>query len=409
VSLNINKIAFLAPEIPALSATFVYNEILELEKKGVSVLPLSVHRPSHPTREEEIKAIQDKTIYIYDQGLGRFILSFLCYFFTSPLCFIETFFMAVSDAVKVGLFNKTAAGVFYRLMAGAKVAQIMKQHKCEHLHVHFAHVPTDIAMYASAFSGIPFSFMAHANDLFERGWLLKEKVGRSKFTATISEFNKSFLVRHGAAEEKIVIIRCGIDSRTFKPRDATSITLPLKLGSLGRMVEKKGFDVLIHACSALKEKNILFNLELAGDGPLRHDLEELMVSFGLEKEITFRGSLPHNEVPIWVRGLDVFVLPCQRDGNGDMDGIPVVLMEAMLSGVPVISTKLSGIPELVEDDITGLLAEPGDPASLAQCIEKIIAETTLVPELIRNAIVKVQSEFNLGKNIDKLTRAMAAP
>jgi len=233
VSLNINKIAFLAPEIPALSATFVYNEILGLEEKGISVLPLSVNRPSHPAREEEIKAIQDNTIYIYDQGLGRFILSFLCCFFTSPLCCIETFFMAVSDTIKVGLFNKTAAGVFYRLMAGARVAQIMKQHKCEHLHVHFAHVPTDIAMYASSFSGIPFSFISHANDLFERGWLLKEKVGRSKFAATISEFNKSFLLRHGATEEKIVIIHCGVDSKTFKPREATSITPPIKLGSIG--------------------------------------------------------------------------------------------------------------------------------------------------------------------------------
>ena len=401
------KIAYLAPEIPALSATFVYNEILGLEKSGYRVVPLSVHLPHSPAEGDALGDLGSRTKYLYRTPKSKVLRDNLYLLARRPVRYLRVLASAVGDAGRVGLFNRVGLGLLYRFFVAAGVARILLDENCTHLHVHFAHIPTDIAMYAAGISAIPFSFTAHANDLFERGWLLEQKVRRAKFAVTISEHNRQFLIEKGCPENKIHVVRCGVDPAAFAAGHAPPSNPIPKMGTLGRLVEKKGIDDLIRACQMLKDRNLAFDLEIAGDGPLQSELQALVSDGDLAEQVHFTGPLAHDQVPRWLQGLDMFVLACKKDRNGDMDGIPVVLMEAMLAGVPVISCRISGIPELIEDGQSGLLAEPENPAELAGAIARLLSDDNLRDDFRTNAMATVQAEFELSKNVavlDKLFR-----
>lgn len=397
------RIAYLAPEIPALSATFVYNEILQLESMGTEVVPFSVHISTSNILETRVQKLAEKTFNLYAQSKLSVTTDNLKMMLMHPINYLRTIGMLIVDMWRVGPFSRTALGLGYRMIFSASLAKYLIQKKCDHLHVHFAHIPTDIAMYASILSGIPFSVTAHANDLYERGWLLKEKVRRSCFFATISEFNKRYLSKQGVDIDRVKIIRCGVDPAQFSKRqEMPNNTIP-KIGVIGRLVEKKGIDTLIKAVALLKKQGQQVQLQIAGAGPLESTLILLVKQNKLTKEdVNFLGAIPHAEVADLIKSLDMFVLPCKEDNSGDVDGIPVVLMEAMLSGVPVISSELSGIPELVIDDTTGLLIQQNDINGLAQAISRYINEEGLTTRLTEQAIILVKQEFSLIDNTRKL-------
>jgi len=395
-------IAYLAPEVPALSATFVYQEILELKKLNIDIRSISIHCPKNKALSEELKKLESETFYLYEQSFLNTLFFNILLFISKPFRYLSVFKVALTDSLKTGITTHIGRGLLYRFVIAASFVKYLKDNNIEHIHANFAHIPTDIAMYAAELHGIPFSFISHANDLFERGWLLKEKVARSKFAVTISDYNRNFLIKKGAEKEKINVIHCGVNAASFSNRGHKELSSPPLLGSLGRMVEKKGFDVLIRACAQLKRKGIIFKLQLAGDGPLKDELEALVLENNLTDEISFMNSISHEAVPSWIKSLDVFVLPCQKDKNSDMDGIPVVLMESMLSGVPVLTTRISGIPELIEDGISGLLCDPLDAESLANNIESLLSDSKMRSTFCENAISKVQTEFELGKNVKLL-------
>ncbi len=399
---TLRKIAYLAPEIPALSATFVYNEIFAMEKQGVEVLPISVHQPHAPAKGEEVEALKQATIILYGNSLLALLQSNLKTLFSHPLRYLRTFGTLFKDMLCLKSTPRTAVGQLYRFLVASKLAAILKSHHCQHIHVHFAHVPTDIAMYASSLSDIPFSVTAHANDIFERGWLLRQKCQRAKFFATISEFNKRYLLTKQCDEKKIEIIRCGVDSQLFQQRPARPIQRPAKIGLVGRFVEKKGIETLLQAAAVLRQDGVEIKVELAGDGPLLGEMKSLVQSLGIEGDVTFLGSLPHHAVSGFITSLDIFALPCVEDSQGDKDGIPVVLMEAMLSGVPVISSRLSGIPELVVDDQTGYLIDPKNINQLIEAIKMMISQPETTQRLINNAVTHVANEYDLFKNAQKL-------
>lgn len=395
---NKKIIAYLAPEIPALSATFVYQEILELKKLNVDIRPVSIHRPSVKAESDVLVKLASDTFYLYEQSFFKNIRQNLFLLFSSPVKYLSVLKMALVDALSVGIFSHIGKGLLYRFIIAAGFVRYLKENKIEHVHSNFAHIPTDIAMYASALYGIKFSFISHANDLFERGWLLREKVDRSKFAVTISSFNKDFLVNKGADKNKINVIHCGVNTTNFSNRGHKKLNNPPLLGALGRMVEKKGFDILLAACNHLNKENIDFKLQIAGGGPLKHELELLAKEFKLDNRIEFIDSISHEDVPLWIKSLDIFVLPCKKDSQGDMDGIPVVLMESMLSGVPVITTRISGIPELVIDGISGLLCESNDAVELANKIKLLLLNEDLRNKLCREAALKVKKDFELNDN-----------
>ena len=401
-------IAYLAPEIPALSATFVYNEIQRLEEMGHPVVPLSVHRPGSAAMEDALKGLADRTVYLYPIPPDRLLQDNLSMLLRRPSRYLRTLAMAVSDAWRIGFFNHVGMGLIYRFLASASVAGILLDRGCRHLHAHFAHVPTDIAMYAAGMSSLAFSFTAHANDIFERGWILDRKIRRAAFAVTISEYNRRYLAGIVGSDDKIHVIRCGVDPHAFSHPDRRPANPVPKIGTLGRLVEKKGIDDLIRACGLLRSHRVRFCLDIAGDGPLGDALKELAAASGIADAVRFLGPLAHDQVPQWLEGLDVFVLACRKDRNGDMDGIPVVLMEAMLSGVPVVSTRISGVPELVEDGVGGLLADAKDPVQLAGAIQRLLSSDALCSELREGAVAKVANEFEISTNVGRLAKLFDA-
>lgn len=400
------KIAYLGPEIPALSATFVYQEIAALMAQGYDVVPISVHRPGHVASGGAAERIATRTVYLYDEGFGSFAGAALRQAFRTPGRFSAVFSQAMGDALADSLSSHVRRGLLYRFLAGARVAEILTSEACQHLHAHFAHIPTDIAMYGAALAGIPFTFTSHANDLFERGWLLKEKVTRSKYAITISDFNRRFLVSKGADDRKIRIVRCGVEIERYAPLARDTVRRrtdgPFVIGALGRLVEKKGMDVLVRAAALLARQGRSLRVEIAGDGPLMEELKSLAKAEEVSARIQFKGALPHTEVFPWLETLDLFALACKKDKNGDMDGIPVVLMEAMALGIPAISTEISAIPELVEDGVSGLIARPDDPESLAEKIAVIMDHSDQIVGFIRNGRQRVAEEFSTGVNISRL-------
>lgn len=400
------NIAYLAPEIPALSATFVYEEFLGLERLGIGVVPVSVHRPQQPALGQEVLAA--RVHYLYGGSKTELLLSGLLRlpFFAGAS---RALGWLLTDIVECGPLRPATWKLAYQYLAAVRLAGILRQERCTHLHVHFAHVPTQIGMYAAAMAGIPFTVMAHANDIFERGLLLARKAERAAKFLTISEYNRAYLERIGVAPAKLAVMRCGVSFPVREMPPSHQRRLSYRIGTLGRLVEKKGVDDLIRAVGLLGERACRIELSIAGDGPLRGELERLVAELRLDDRVRFEGNLPHRRVREWMHGLDMFVLACKPDANGDMDGIPVVLMEAMSQLVPVVSTRLSGIPELIVDGDTGLLANPGDPTDLAEQIDRLLDAPELRRALAERAEAHVCREFGQQVNLERLLEHMGMP
>jgi glycosyltransferase involved in cell wall biosynthesis len=393
-------IAYLAPEIPALSETFVYEELLALERRGFRVTPISVRAPA--VRASDQKALAERVTNLYAGSHSRLILAGVASipFFGRRAVAALTYLL--SDILECGPHRLATWKLVYQFLAATKLARILKHENCTHLHVHFANTPAQIAMYASALSGIPFTITAHANDIFERGLLLHRKAERAVRMLTISEHNQRYLESLGIPRDQLAVVRCGV-SFSAKPKSPSAGEKgSFRIGTLGRMIEKKGFDILTRAVAVLKNSGRVVELRIAGDGPLKPDLERLAQELGIADITRFEGSLPHHQVADWMQRLDVFVLACKKDKNGDMDGIPVVLMEAMSQSVPVISTRLSGVPELVVHEETGLLAEPNDHDDLARQISRLIESTELCAKMTMRARAHVTHEFGQANNLDRL-------
>lgn len=397
-------IGYLAPEIPGLSSTFVYNEIFKMTGQGQKVETFSIHRAKLKSYTEDLRNLDKTTTYLYETSTSKILVANISFLFSRPLKYIKALGLLCSDAFKLIGRPRTAAGQVFRFFIGAVLAKYLIEKEVRHLHIHFANVPTDVGMYASCLANISFSVTAHANDIFKQYWLVDEKIERSAFFATISNFNIQRLVAQGAKPEKLKLVRCGVDSTDFEFRPSLKKEGLIKFGFLGRLVEKKGAEFLVHAAEILISKGISnFKIEIAGSGPLLNQLISLVDSKLLNNTIFFKGEIPNSSVPAWLDDLDYFVLPCVEDSEGDMDGIPVALMESMVKGVPVISTEISGIPELVIDGETGLLASPGDAESLAACLTKAISESEDDVRIrVEKANRHVQTNFELATNAEKL-------
>ena len=396
---NHATIAYLAPEIPALSATFVYEEMLALERRGIGIVPISVHLPAEPAIGQA--ALLARVCYLYQDSKAALAITGL-WRLPNHDGALAALRYVLADMRACGLHRRLSWKLLFQFLVAVKLATVLKKHGCTHLHVHFAHVPTQIAMYACAMAQIPFTMMAHANDIYERGLLLPEKAQRSMKMLTISEHNRRHLVKLGVSIDKIDVVRCGVSFAAPPLKRSAQQGSRYRIGTLGRLVEKKGMDILIMALAQLREQPYAIELSIAGDGPLRSQLEALIMRLGMTAMVRFEGSMPHQSVTKWMQELDVFVLACKPDAQGDMDGIPVVLMEAMSQAVPVISTRLSGIPELVVHQHTGLLAEPGNEHDLASQIVTLLGSATLRDRLALEGQQHVEHEFGQSLNLDRL-------
>lgn len=293
----------------------------------------------------------------------------------------------------------------YHFLAVGYIARALSDGQpVTHLHAHFASVQTEIAMGLSALLGVPFSFMAHAKDIYVDANALREKMIAAEFVATCTDYNARHL-RSLCPEidpGRVTVVRCGVPVRkiAWAPPEASSPPLIL---SVGRLVEKKGHRHLIEACGLLKGLGVSFRCTIIGDGPLRDRLSEEIARNRLGDCVTLKGSLPYAQVEAFYRRATILVLPSLVTKDGDREGTPLVLTEAIAFGIPVISTPTAGIPELVVDNQTGLLAPPGDVRSLARAIVRLIRDEPLRIKLAREGRRKVEADFDLEKNVARLT------
>ena len=394
---NLN-VAYLAPQLTALEATFIYEEIAAVEKSGINVVPFSVNRPKSYLEGND--SLLRRTKYLYDINKVFIILLGVLAFFSSGKSGLQALRYLRHDVKKVGIFSKNAAKLIFQFFAGAMLSKELKSKDCKHLHIHFAHVATQIGMYAATMASIPFTVMAHANDIFERGLLLKEKAERAKKFFTISDYNRQYLLMKGLAQEKIAIIRCGV-AQADKERKRQYSPSQIVIGSLGRLVEKKGMNDLISAVSILLSRGHNIRLLIGGEGPLEQTLKKQVTELGIASSVSFDGKIPRSGLDSWMNKLDIFILACKKDKNGDQDGIPVVLMEAMMRKVPVVATAISGIPELIVDGKTGYLAQSDSIESLVNKVE-LCLDSVEQSDIVFQAEQHVKNEFGRQVNLERL-------
>ena len=394
------RIAYLTTVFPRLSETFVSQEIQALRRRGAWIELFSVKRPGPSDVTAETRSLARETFYLWPSNPWRWLQAHSYFLRVHPRRYFDAAVFQIAHA------PRTARGLRRNLLhffEGVLVAHECRQRSVSHIHAHFAHGPASVALVVHRLLGIPFSFTAHAVDLFKDPLMLKEKVHAAAFVATISHYNRDFL-RHRCAPShwgKIDVIPCGVDRRRFRTRERAA-NCTFEILSVGRLVPKKGFRVLLEALSRVKQAGLPFRCTIVGEGEDGVYLRQHAERLGLLDRIDFTGALPHSEVVRRYASADLVVLPCVVSDDHDRDGIPVTLMEAMASGVACISTTVSGIPELIRHGVDGWLVDPEDPGALADGIQLLAEDEALRRRLARGGRQRVLAHFDLERSIDKL-------
>jgi glycosyltransferase involved in cell wall biosynthesis len=429
-----SAVGYILKSYPRMSETFIANEIYLLEKLGLKLRLFSILDLSDPQRHAVVDATSAPVTYLpqltplNDTPFGAWLRQNAPKFFSShwrlfkarPGRYMRTLLSALRLAFKhrLGSWRRPETGFIKEfLQAGHIAEQVLATDAIRHLHAHFCHTAATVAMFTSQLCGLPFSFTAHAKDIYVRalnpGDLLQTKLRRAKFIVTCAKANQNHLARLAELGEKdtpIYNIYHGLDTRQFTPRATAGVELsPPMLLAVGRLVEKKGFPVLIEACRLLKDWGYQFQCHLiSGAGPCAQQVASLIHELGLEGTVVMRPAVTQEELQQVYRQATLFTLPCQIAENNDRDGIPNVLVEAMAAGLPVVSTNISGIPELIEHGVSGLLTPQKDARALARAIAEFLDTPDLRQKLGDAAREKVCRLFDAESNILALHRLFLA-
>jgi glycosyltransferase involved in cell wall biosynthesis len=391
-------VAYVVSRFPKLSETFVLFEILAVEQAGVPVEVYPLQRERTRTIHPEAQRLVERAHYA--PLLSPAILgSQLHYLRRKPRAYLRALF----DLVRWNLGSaRYLGGALAFFPKAVHFARRMAADGVSHVHAHFASHPAAVAFVIQRLEGIPYSFTAHGSDLHRDRHMLRQKVAEARFVVPISEFNRRVILEECGDEHaaKLAVIHCGIDPEIFRPQPAraTRSGAPLRLACVGTLHEVKGQAVLIDACRRLAARGIEVRCELVGDGPDRGALERQARSAGLEGRVLFLGALTRAQVAARLRDSDVAVVPSVPSRDGRREGLPVALLEAAASARPVIASRLSGIPEAIDDGVQGLLVEPGDAQGLADAIAALAADPALRERLGAAARERMLREFDLATN-----------
>lgn len=381
---------------PRISETFISNEILHLEKLGFTIQLFSMRPPRESLRHESVKEIKATVDYLPETLLAplpRFLYHNLLLAGKKP----RTYARALEAALRRFLRTRKLATIKHLLQAGYLVHHLLPGSGVVHFHAHFAHSPTSVAMFASQLSRLPFSFTAHAKDIYiSDPRQLREKMERARFVVTCTEYNRRHLM--GLSRGKAIPIHRvyhGIDIDRFACNRGEKIpSHPHQVLTVARMTTKKGLPTVYRALRHLCDEGFSIQHTLIGDGEDREQILSFIEELGLSPFTRWLGAQPHHVVLGHYRQADLFVLGCEVAPNGDRDGIPNVFLESMAMGVPVVATRVSAIPELVEDGKTGLLVPPGQPEEMAHAMARLLTEVKLRERVISEARERVIREFN---------------
>ena len=396
------RIGYVVKMFPRLSETFIRNEILELERQGLALRIFSLKRPAAAEAGLVERMVRAPIIYlperVYREPL-RVLRALLGAWWRYPAGFLRTLLHVLRGrelrSVSRGLRRFSQACCLVHELGGV-----------QHLHAHFASDPTRLASWVRMICAVSFSVTTHAKDLYQDHRIgspgLRYKMSRARFVVTNSEYSRTELQASLDPEDaaKVLTIYNSVDLAAFARREKEP-TEPLIL-SVGRLVEKKGFQDLIIACRLLKEWGVPFRCEIVGFGPLQKLLEDSIAAFGLQGTVRLSGPMPHLELRDHYLKAQVFALPCVVAANGDRDILPNVLKEAMSVGVPVVTTSLAGVAELVTHEESGLLVPAGDTEALAQALRRLLEDGGLRGRLAGHARKVMEERFDLRRNLARL-------
>jgi len=390
---------------PRISETFISNEILLLEEQGLKLHILSMRQPRETFSHVSVGRIQAAVDYLPETfltALPVLLPQNLMLAAKQPRRFAAAFRMAFRRFLR----TRKSATFKHLFQAGYLVNKLLPGSNITHFHAHFAHSPTSVAFFSSLLSGIPFSFTAHAKDIYTTDPVqLREKMTHARFVVTCTEYNRRHLTRlSGGAAPAVFRIYHGIDLSLFSSQP-TGIqpSPPYRILTVARMTAKKGLSTIFKALGILRDRGIEFHHTLIGEGEERDNLLKLVRNLGLESYCQWMGTRPHDAVIRQYQQSDVFVLGCEIAANGDRDGIANVCVESMAMGVPVVATRISAIPELIENGKTGLLVDPADPEALAEAMIQALTNADLRQEMIAAARNRVVRDFNNRNLIGDLT------
>jgi glycosyltransferase involved in cell wall biosynthesis len=428
-------IGYVLKGFPRLSELFIASEIRRLERLGVPLHIFVIKRSDESIRHGIINEIAARPQYLPEAGsvsaisLWRWLAQYFGDFAPSlghvmrrrPLGLMHAMVLAAAQAIRArrGLRPRKVY-VKELLQAAALADRLLDADDVTHLHAHFCHGATTVTWLAAVMMGLPFSFTAHAKDLYcpslNPAGLLGRKIAAASFVVTCTDANRQHLKRlangtpvhrvyHGLNAELASLLHTQTAARA--QHDGV-----LRVLGVGRLVRKKGFDVLVEALALLGSRGMQWRAVIVGeDGEAGHHLRQQIADRSLSHRIILAGPLSQSALYQEYRRADVICLPCRIDEDGDRDGIPNVLVEAMACGVPPVTTAVSGIPEVVADGVTGLIVPVDDPVATANAIERLGRDRALAERLAMNASARVRECFDgdrLAADLARLFREAVA-
>ncbi len=401
--MNRADVVYLVSRFPVTSETFIVREIEVLDRLGRFDLEL---RSLFPSPDKPVHDVARR----WNERLVRptaaaALAGFAWAGLTRPLALSSVLACVVTGYRRPSLLLRALVTV---LVACAHARDLARRPRPPHVHAHYASYPALAAWVCRRLTGTSYSFTVHAHDLYVDTSMLDRKIADARFVVTISDYNRTLLEQNNSGRTPIRVVHAGIDTAAycFRPR-AISADGPVRAVTVASLQSYKGHAVLLEALAMGGCAVDRITLDLIGDGVLRSDLERLVDRLGLRERVHFLGSRSEDEVRASLGAADLFVLPSIVAKDGQMEGLPVALMEALACGVPTVSTALSGIPEIIIDGVTGLLAAPGDAASLNRTMAAMVERGNATIDLAEAGRALVTREFDLWQSVSELSALLA--
>ena len=394
---------FIMGNFPEQSQTFIQREMTEMKRRGISVNIFADTQAKHAHLEPALQEIERNTLY--RPHPGKWIPGGILNGMRSPVSFAATVKWALSLPHRSHYHR---ARFFTALLTASALAPTVLERGYRYIHAHFAAYQTEVAMCLSRLTGLPYGATWHAYGIWKDRNILKEKIEGAEVILSCTANN----VRHlealaPGAKHRVRLVYHGLDlERLPEPSDIPISGPPVWL-AIGRLTPKKGFDYLIEAAELLRKRGVRFQIDIAGDGPQENELRQKIARYGLQEVVKILGAIPSFEVFERLASARGLIAPSIRDKDGDIDGIPNVLLEAMAMKRPVIGTNLSGIPEVVRNGETGVLVSPENAEELADAMVLLMEDLDFAKRAGEKGRELVEREFDVRRAVDKQIEILA--
>ena len=388
---NSQRIGYVLKTYPRISQTFVLTEILAHERAGLDMDIFSLRRTDDTRFHAALSRVKSPVFQI-ERASSRV--------------------NAVLDGLRErarqlpGLWRvvEESGADAEDLLQAAQLSCAILDRGINHLHAHFGTVATVVARLAAQITGVSYSFTAHAKDIYHELVVeeeLRQKLADAAQVITVSQFNVNYLREtFGSAARDVRLVYNGLDLNDFR-FERYDDRPPVILG-VGRLVEKKGFDFLLQACAVLRDRGVHYRCEIVGGGVLESALQAQIADLGLQDLVLMSGPMSQDDIKEKIKGSALLAAPCVHAGDDDRDGLPTILLEAMALGTPCVSTPVTGIPEVVAHEQTGLMVSEGNALALADACQRLLEDRRLGTELVARARSLIEQRFDIDKNTDQL-------